>query len=61
MLLRSQPYKAETVTHDAEAKTQEAEAEANTHETKTHEAEAMFFGLKAEVRPRGLTSLARLP
>ena len=40
----------ETKTHEAEAKTHEAEAEATTHE-------AEFFGLEAEVRPRGLTSL----
>ena len=37
-------------THDAEAKTHKAEAT-------THEAEARFFGLEAEARPRGLTSL----
>ena len=40
----------EAKTHEAEAKTHEAEAEA--------EAEARFFGLEAEARPRGLTSLA---
>ena len=42
----------EAKTHEAEAKTHEAEAEATTHE-----AEARFFGLEAEARPRGLTSL----
>ena len=41
-------------THEAEA---EAEAEATTHEAEA-EAEARFFGLEAEARPRGLTSLA---
>ena len=45
----------EAKTHEAEAKTHEAEAEATTHEA---EAEARFFGLEAEARPRGLTSLA---
>ena len=40
----------EAKTHEAEAKTHEAEAT-------THEAEARFFGLEAEARPRGLTSL----
>ena len=44
----------EARTHEAEAKTHEAEAEATTHEA---EAEARFFGLEAEARPRGLTSL----
>ena len=44
----------EAKTHEAEAKTHEAEAEATTHEAK---AEARFFGLEAEARPRGLTSL----
>ena len=44
----------EAKTHEAEAKTHEAEAEATTHEA---EAEARFFGLEAEARPRGLTSL----
>ena len=38
--------------HEAEAKPHEAKAEATTHE-----AEARFFGLEAEARPRGLTSL----
>ena len=38
---------------EAEAKTHEAEA-------KTHEAEARVFGLEAEARPRGLTSLLRI-
>ena len=42
----------EAKTHEAEAKTHEAEA--TTHEAK---AEARFFGLEAEARPRGLTSL----
>ena len=40
----------EAKTHEAEAKPHEAEAEATTHE-------ARFFGLEAEARPRGLTSL----
>ena len=40
----------EAVLHETEAKTHEAEA-------KTHKAEARFFGLEAETRPRGLTSL----
>ena len=44
----------EAKTHEAEAKTHEAEAEATTHEA---EVEARFFGLEAEARPRGLTSL----
>ena len=48
-------HKAEARTHEAEARTQEAEAEA-----KTHQAEARFFGLEAEARPRGLTSLMSL-
>ena len=34
------------------------EAVLHEAETKTHEAEASFFGLEAEARPRGLTSLA---
>ena len=42
MLTRPQPH--------------EAEAEATTHEAEA-EAEARFFGLEAEARPRGLTSL----
>ena len=42
----------EAKTHEAEAKTHKAEAEATTQE-----AEVWFFGLEAEVRPRGLTSL----
>ena len=46
----------EAKTHEAEAKTHEAEAEATTHEAEA-EAEARFFGLEAEARPRGLTSL----
>ena len=48
----------EAKTHEAEAKTHEAEAEATTHEAEAEaEAEARFFGLEAEARPRGLTSL----
>ena len=48
----------EAKTHEAEAGTHEAEAEAEatTHEAEA-EAEARFFGLEAEARPRGLTSL----
>ena len=46
----------EAKTHEAEAKPHEAEAEATTHEAEA-EAEATFFGLEAEARPRGLTSL----
>ena len=42
----------EAKTHEAEPKTHEAEVEATTHE-----AEARFFGLEAETRPRGPTSL----
>ena len=49
----------EAKTHEAEAKTHEAEAEATTHEAEV-KAEARFFGLEAEARPRGLTSLAML-
>ena len=45
----------EAKTHEAEAKTHEAEA--TTHEA---EAEARFFGLEAEARPRGLTSLVQM-
>ena len=44
----------EAKTHEAEAKPHEAEA--TTHEA---EAEARFFGLEAEARPRGLTSLVQ--
>ena len=44
----------EAKTHEAEAKTHEAEA--TTHEAEA-KAEARFFGLEAEARPRGLTSL----
>ena len=44
----------EAKTHETEATTHEAEAKA---EATTHEAEARFFGLEAEARPRGLTSL----
>ena len=54
----------EAKTHEAGAKTHEAEAEAEaiTHEAEAEavaeaEAEARFFGLEAEARPRGLTSL----
>ena len=50
----------EAKTHEAEAKTHEAEAEATTHEAEA-EAEARFFGLEAEARPRGLTSLVVYP
>ena len=51
----------EAKTHEAEAGTHEAEAEAEatTHEAEA-EAEARFFGLEAEARPRGLTSLISL-
>ena len=45
----------EAKTHEAEARTHEAEAKA---EATNHEAEARFFGLEAEARPRGLTSLS---
>ena len=48
----------EAKTHEAEARTHEAEAEATTHEAEA-EAEATFFGLEAEARPRGLTSLVQ--
>ena len=61
MLTKPQPYEAEAVTHDADAKAAthkaeaatheaEAEAEAATHEAeaKTHEAEAWIFDLEAE-------------
>ena len=54
-LLASWPREAsrlEAVFHEAEAMTHEAEAK--THEAK---AEAKFFGLEAEARPLGLTSL----
>ena len=51
--LEAKTHEAEAKTHEAEA---EAEAEATTHEAKA-EAEARFFGLEAEARPRGLTSL----
>ena len=51
--LEAKTHEAEAKTHEAEA---EAEAEATTHEAKA-EAEASFFGLEAEARPRGLTSL----
>jgi len=44
---------AEANPHEAEA---EAEAEALAHEAEA-EAEAGHFGLEAEARPRGLTSL----
>ena len=57
--VNSRPREAsrlEAKTHEAEAKTHEAEAEATTHEAEA-EAEARFFGLEAEARPRGLTSL----
>ena len=50
----------EAKTHEAEAKTHEAEAEGRGrgHNPRGEaEAEAMFFGLEAEARPRGLTSL----
>ena len=45
-------------TREAEAKRHEAEAEAKarTHEAEV-KAEAVNFGLEAEARPRGLTSL----
>ena len=43
---------AEAKTLEAEARTLEAEAEA-----KTLEVEAGYYGLEAEARPRGLTSL----
>ena len=45
--LEAKTHEAETTTHEAEATTHEAEAEV----------EARFFGLEAEARPRGLTSL----
>ena len=48
---RGQTLEAEAKTHEAEAK-----AEATGHEAKA-EAEAIRFGLEAEARPRGLTSL----
>ena len=32
---------------------------AKTHEAEAHKAKARFFGLEAEARPRGLTSLGR--
>ena len=59
-LLASRGLEARAETHEAEAKTHEAEAEAEAEAT-THEAEAeaRFFGLEAEARPRGLTSLLR--
>ena len=42
---------------EVEAKTLEAEARTLEAEAKTLEAEAGYFGLEAEARPRGLTSL----
>ena len=44
-------------THEAEAKAEADNHEAEAEEAKTHEAEARFFGLEAEAKPRGLTSL----
>ena len=59
-LLASWPREAsrlEAVLHEAKAKTHEAEAMTHEAEAETHEAEARFFGLEAEARSRGLTSL----
>ena len=50
-------HEAEATTHEAEATTHEAEATTHEAEATTHEAEARFFGLEAEARPWGLTSL----
>ena len=54
---QSHSSRLEAKTHEAEAKTHEAEATTHEAEATTHEAEARFFGLEAEARPRGLTSL----
>ena len=51
--LEAKTHEAEARTHEAEATTHEAEAKATTHEAK-----ARFFGLEADSRPRGLTSLS---
>ena len=52
-------HEAEAKTHEAEAMTHEAEAMTHEAKAKTYEAEteARFFGLEAEARPQGLTSL----
>ena len=50
----------EAVLQEAKAKTHKAEARAHEAEAKTHKTEARFFGLEAEARPQGLTSLHQM-